>query len=197
MGSGQTLDIAGGFTAVHANAAPAQCGCFYMYGGSAQVVANDASGISFVFDYGTTNTSNINGENHNLRLSTYLAGGRYTYRSQRKFSPFGQVLVGVGHSNTNFVIDKSTSTIAFSTGGGVDYDISSRFSIRIAQAEYLLTHVPNGVNNEQNQIRLTSRVVFHITKSKNNASFLKQKPSLPSFEARAMNPAIAEIGGQK
>ncbi len=158
-----TLDLGVGFTTVHANAGPTDCGCFFMYGGSAEVAANDPSGFSFLFNFGETETSNINSGSHDLRLTTYLAGGRYSYRSKRKWTPYGQVLVGAGHSSTNFAIDRSTSTIAFATGGGLDYHLSSLFSIRVAQAEYLLTHVPNGANNEQNQIRLTTGLVFHLT----------------------------------
>jgi outer membrane immunogenic protein len=72
------------------------------------------------------------------------------------------VLVGAGHASTNYAGDNGSTTVALAAGGGVDLRLNRRFSFRIVQAEYLLTHVPNGADNLQNQLRLTSGIVLHF-----------------------------------
>ena len=160
----KSVDLALGYTTIYANAPPpGQCGCFWMSGGSAQFAVEDPHGVGLVFDVGVTTASNIgNATGHDLTLATYLAGPRYTYWTHGRLAPYVQALVGGGHAYTNYVGDDHSTTVAFAAGGGVDLELSRRFSWRVAQAEYLLTHVPNGANNAQNQLRLTAGVVLHL-----------------------------------
>jgi peptidoglycan-associated lipoprotein len=47
-------------------------------------------------------------------------------------------------------------------GGGMDFKLSKLISIRPIQAEYYLTKFPDGLNNRQNNFRLSSGVVFRF-----------------------------------
>lgn len=49
-----------------------------------------------------------------------------------------------------------------SAGGGLDWNVKDHFSIRLFQAEYLMTRLPNAINNNQNNLRISVGVVFHI-----------------------------------
>jgi hypothetical protein len=51
-----------------------------------------------------------------------------------------------------------------SAGGGLDWNASRHLSVRLFQAEYLMTRLPNAVNNNQNDLRLTFGVVLHFGK---------------------------------
>jgi outer membrane immunogenic protein len=148
-----TMDLTFGFTTVHANAGPGKCGCYFMYGSDAQFEFNRRSGLGVLFDYSSVSTTNINNSGHNVSLSTWLPGFRYAHG-----------LVGVSHTTTNFILDNQSTNLAYAGGGGVDFRLTRRFEARLIQADYLITHVPNGANDRQNQLRLTAGLVFHLNR---------------------------------
>jgi outer membrane immunogenic protein len=160
----KSVDLALGYTTIYANAPPGgQCGCFWMNGGSAQFAVGDSLGLGLVFDFGMTTANNIGpAPSHDLTLETYLAGLRYIRWNHSRVTPYAQALVGAGHSTSNYVAANHSTGVALAAGGGVDFRLSHRFSWRVVQAEYLLTHVPNGADNMQNQLRLTSAIVLHF-----------------------------------
>lgn len=162
-GGALALDLGGSYTVVHANAPPAQCGCFYMKGFSASVAVKTEHGLSFLFDYGRTNNSNVNGDNNNLTLATYMEGVRYTMFRSHRLMPFGEALIGFGHTQSNYKIDANATGFAYGAGGGLDIKMGSRFDVRPVEALYLKTDIPNAVNNRQNQIRLSAGLIFHVT----------------------------------
>jgi hypothetical protein len=49
-------------------------------------------------------------------------------------------------------------------GGGVDYRINNRFSIRPLQVDYLLTRFSEGTSNNQtqNNLRASTGIVIHF-----------------------------------
>ena len=92
---------------------------------------------------------------------SYLSGPRFNLR-RGKIAPYAQVLFGgiaatsgIGHSGT-------TNAFAMTAGGGVDFKLSKLISIRPMQAEYYLTKFTDGLNNRQNNFRLSSGVVFRF-----------------------------------
>jgi opacity protein-like surface antigen len=156
------VDVAGGFTVIHANEGPAVCGCFYMNGGSGELAVTNSHNISFVTNVGYTSQTNIGNINRNLALLTVLEGGRYTLDHGGRFAPFGQGMVGIAKTSTNYKIDQSAARLALAVGGGVDLRLTNHFSIRPAEVEYLFTTIPNGQNNFQNQLRMTAGIVWHV-----------------------------------
>jgi outer membrane immunogenic protein len=158
------IDVAGGFTAIHANEGPANCGCFWMTGGTGELSVTNSRDISFVTSVGYTSKTNINNLDRNLALLTVMEGARYTYDHGHRVTPFGQFSVGVAHTDTNLRIDNGVSRFAMALGGGVDLHVTHRFFIRPVQAEYLFSTVPNGQNNFQNQLRLTAGAVFRLNR---------------------------------
>lgn len=162
--TGLRLDVAAGFTAIHANEGPAVCGCFYMYGGNGEIAVTNSHNLAFVTNVGYTSQTNINNDDRNLGLLTIMEGARYSLDRGGRFVPFGEAFVGVSVTNSNYVIDKSTARLGAMTGGGLDIRLTSRFSVRPAQVDYLFTTVPNGQNNFQNQLRMSAGIVFHVNK---------------------------------
>jgi opacity protein-like surface antigen len=97
---------------------------------------------------------------------SYLFGPKIASRGHEKWTPFAQALFGGVHGNasgsTGGVSLGSTSENVFgmAIGGGLDYNVSKHVGIRVIQAEYLLTKFTDGVNNRQNNVRLTFGIVF-------------------------------------
>jgi outer membrane immunogenic protein len=158
------VEAGAGFAAVRANASPGVCGCFFMYGVNAQAAVVNHTGFGLLADYGRTSASNINGGGHDLTLSTYMGGVRYSPLMENKLSPYGQVLVGLGHTSSNYAIDADANRFAAAVGGGLNIALSSRWDLRVVEAEYLLTRIPNAANEIQNQLRLSTGLVYRFTK---------------------------------
>jgi hypothetical protein len=111
----------------------------------------------------------VSNSSQSLTLSTFTAGGRYLPRlGHSTLQPFGQVLAGLAHSSGTLVQGSSPGAAnagaAFAAifGGGVDLRATRRFSVRLIDADYLLTTFDNGSNNHQNNLRISAGVVVHI-----------------------------------
>jgi outer membrane immunogenic protein len=74
--------------------------------------------------------------------------------------------VGGAHASGSLVEGSGSSTgggaFASLVGGGVDLRATRRFSIRLVEADYLVTTFDNGGNNHQNNFRIGAGVVFHF-----------------------------------
>jgi len=164
-------ELAVDYTYLHSNAPPGGCGCFNMNGVSFTFAWPVKSGrFAIVGDLTIDGSSApISAHNFNLTLGTFTVGPRYLVPVRHfPIQPFGQVLFGVAHASGSLVSGKTpaytdaSATIATNFGGGADLRINPYFSWRIAEADYLLTTFNNGVNNHQNNTRISSGVVVHF-----------------------------------
>lgn len=166
--------------------ADAAIGDVSLNGGKASVGYRFNNWLSGVADFGAYHTGSIRGSGVDGTLSTYLFGPRFSYHHFRRITPFGEVLFGVGHAGTAVFnlagIDSSQNGVAFSNagnvfstassqnafamtvGGGVDYRVSNRLSVRVAQVDYLLTRFNElGFGTEtQNNLRVSTGVAFRF-----------------------------------
>jgi len=76
------------------------------------------------------------------------------------------VLFGVAHTGANFLVTaNSQNAFAMTVGGGLDYRVSSHFSVRAAKVDYLLTRF-NEFNTfgtqSQNNLRVSTGIVFRF-----------------------------------
>jgi peptidoglycan-associated lipoprotein len=161
------FEVSLGYSYVHSNAPPGGCGCFNMNGGSGGFAVLVGHGISAVAEAGGYYQNNVDNSGRWLRFETVLFGPRYSFSHWRKWTPFGQALLGgsLGSGTLygpNATTSGSASGFSLSAGGGLDWDVSSRVSVRLFQAEYMLTRFPNSTNNDQNNVRITTGVVFHF-----------------------------------
>ena len=140
-----------------------------MNGASASFARPFGEGVwAAVFDVTTAHASGISAGDYDLTLSVFTVGGRYRPWPDSQWSPFGQVLIGASHAsgalvegNTPAATD-ATLKFASNVGGGLDYWISDRFSVRVLEADYLLTTYSNRTNDHQNNLRLSVGVAFHF-----------------------------------
>jgi outer membrane immunogenic protein len=159
-------EIALAYNYVRTNAPPGGCGCFSMNGGSVAGAYNFKKGLSLVGDLGVVHNGNVDSTNLDLTLVSYLFGPRYSLRREnRRLVPFGQVLLGGVHDSGRLSAlssGKSANAFAMTAGGGLDVVLSPHLAIRVFQAEYFLTLLPNNVNDRQNNFRLSIGVVIGL-----------------------------------
>ena len=110
-----------------------------------------------------------------LDLVTIVFGPRYTLFPDKRISIFGEVLAGEAEGfHSVFALGSgpvaspangttsSANSLAVQAGGGIDLRLSRRFAIRVLQADYLRTQLPNGGTNLQNNLRLAAGIDIRI-----------------------------------
>jgi opacity protein-like surface antigen len=154
----------------------------YLNGGSASIAFNLNRYLGLVGDFGGFDASELEftgaGANPN-RVSnasgtafTYMAGPRLSFRKYDRVTPFAQALFGGIHASQVTLSGcagalctplPTENSFALTAGGGVDIRIHRHIDLRLVQAEYLMTNFANlstGVRDKQNDIRLSSGLVF-------------------------------------
>ena len=149
-----------GYSYLRANEASGVCGCFGLGGVSGSFAINLNSRFAGVVDVGYERKNNINSSGIDLNLLTYMAGPRFSVRGH-KLTFFAQALAGGATAHSNSMFNNGTN-FAGSAGGGVNFRITSRFLWRVIEADYLLTRIPNGDSNTQNNIRITTGIVIRL-----------------------------------
>ncbi len=162
----KTIDIFAGYSYVRDNPATPRANSFNLNGGSASVAYNVNNWLSGVADFGGYHNTDILGSGGSDSLSTFLFGPRVSYRHFGRITPFAQALFGVAHTG-RALLNTTNSQNAFdmTVGGGVDYRLTSRFSIRPAQVEYLLTRFNEFTDpraQSQNNLRVSTGIVFRF-----------------------------------
>jgi hypothetical protein len=140
-----------------------------MNGGSfsiAQPLSSDKFAV--VFDTTIEHASHINAGSFDLTLSIFTLGLRYRPWPQSQWSPFGHVLLGAAHASGSLVEGDTPAahdaalTFASNVGGGIDYWVNQRWSIRVFEADYLRTTYSNRTDDRQDNLRISVGAAFHF-----------------------------------
>lgn len=157
---------------VRTNAAPGDCGCFGLNGGGISGSWNVRGPWSLVTEFSAEYTGSAPPVGNSLTLTSYLAGARYYLpqpwlHRRHRLQPFAQVLAGAAHAGGGVAgIGDATYGFATRMGGGIDVPVSSRFSVRIIQVDYFLTHMANASNDHQNNLLVGAGIVFHWSRQR-------------------------------
>jgi outer membrane immunogenic protein len=162
------LELSFNYSYARSNAAPGQCGCFNMNGGSSEVAIHAFRALSVVADLTGERATTIGASaGDGLSLVAFTVGPRFSHRfSGGKFTPFVQGLVGAVHGFDGLFPGSSGSLAGAATaravlaGGGLDLTINRYLAIRAIQADYLRTQLPNGQGNQQNLLRVSAGIVL-------------------------------------
>jgi hypothetical protein len=111
----------------------------YAGNGVAQASPNPLIGIGAYFDYEVNRWFGVEGEANWLQFNQYVGINQHSYLIGPKvhihefgnWAPYGKFLVGAGSGS--FL---SGHTTVLSYGGGVDYNLSSRWVVRAADFEF-------------------------------------------------------------
>jgi peptidoglycan-associated lipoprotein len=98
---------------------------------------------------------------------TYLLGPRVTHKAGHGTTVFAQTLFGGAHGFDGYFptatsSSSSANSFAFSAGGGVDLRLSQRIALRVLQADYLYTELPNARGDRQNNPRIGGGIVVRL-----------------------------------
>ena len=162
------LEIAAGYTYVHSNAPPGGCGCFSFNGGSASAAWHFNSSFVVVGEVSAVHANNYDASSISPTLTSFLFGPRLTHEfAQERFVPFAQVLVGGSHGSGGYFPTAAASAstgnaFALSAGGGLDIAIAKHLLLRAGPVEYFYTRFANGVNERQNNVRVSAGIVFRF-----------------------------------
>lgn len=161
-GQAPPLQVGLQYQATHANAPPGQCGCFWMQGGGLQVVRNFWPNLGIVADvyYGANGA--INNTDEQISIFNYTFGPRYHYRTNTRYTPYGQVLGGASHVSSNYFAYKSGETaVALQAGLGVEINIKRHISVPF-EADWVYSRAKNGLNTHQNNTRASFGVIYRF-----------------------------------
>jgi hypothetical protein len=94
----------------------------------------------------------------------FLIGPQYTFKWS-SLRPYGHALFGKARDRIrqpgSTQLEPSSLARAIAFGGGLDFQVSERFSVRPVQADYLVTSVFSGT---QHNIRISGGLVFRFGK---------------------------------
>lgn len=168
------IDIYAGFSYANVGLGP-QANLFgpvskNYFGGQFRLNYNPHKNISIVLldlgiqTRGTKIPPYIPHSENSLITTQVLFGPQFTARSSRA-EVFAHTLIGV--ANTRLVETKnldsidvvSKTNLAFGLGGGLDYNVSRRFAVRLFQADYIPTRLGG---TWQHEYRVSAGVVFRL-----------------------------------
>ncbi len=157
------------YTAMIGNAPPGNCGCFLLNGGSSEELFHVWKDIAAVAQVTGSRTDKVPQSQQGLSLITYMAGPRYSFHTARRFTLYGQFLAGGVHGFDSYFPKEdmrssgAANSVAFAPGGGLEIGVRDWFSVRALEGEFLVTHLPNNVNEYQHNLRISSGVVFRFS----------------------------------
>jgi peptidoglycan-associated lipoprotein len=163
-------ELAFDYSYVHTNAPPGRCGCFSMNGGGGSYAYHFGPQFAMVADIEAVHASKIDGTNADLTLTSFLAGPRFYYRRPgARLVPYGQILLGAvrgtgGLAAANSNGEPSSAVFGSTPGGGLEYNLSRSFTLRVVEVDYFVTTFDNMVNGRQNNIRVTAGAAYHFGK---------------------------------
>ena len=147
---------------------------FSLRGASAEMAYAPWQGIGFVAGGTGLAGTNLRGA-VDIHTVTFFVGPRYTYNLghisptawNRKGAAFVQGKVGYsfatsGQYPVKGVITGNASSLFLAVGGGLNFHIYHRFDLRLVEVDFARTRFPNGAENIQNSVRLSSGINFHI-----------------------------------
>lgn len=167
----QEVDLAVTYTEQYSNLVSTPT--FWHGGGSIEASAQWYRGFGLAANIAGTQTGNAADGGVGLSLVTATFGPRYTFYHpmgtdrKRSLAIFGQGLVGSAWGFDSYFPSSTGATreaasLALQVGGGVDLGLTRHLGIRVLQADWLRTQLPNGTTNVQNTLRLGAGIVFRI-----------------------------------
>jgi opacity protein-like surface antigen len=147
-------------------------GSFGLNGGRADMMLPVTRHLELVAEFSGVHADNIPLSATGLTMLTYMAGPRlslpvHSGREAGKLVPFAQVLFGGVHATegafpSGSSLSSTANAFAMSAGGGLQVSLNQHFSVRLVQAEYLYTRLPNSVDNYQNSYRIGAGVAYRL-----------------------------------
>ena len=109
-------------------------------------------------------TADVNGHYGDYSTAYSMAAGPQFRLRTSLVQPFAEALLGWQRIGPKYYPNQDT--FAFWVGGGLDYPVGRRFSIRLIQADYVNSYYnklsPSGTNNDFNGLRLQTGLLYNF-----------------------------------
>jgi hypothetical protein len=160
------FDLGLTYSPEHTQLAPGSCHCFWLQGGGLESAVSLWKGFGIA---GSVSSERISGYANGVDFNrlTYTAGLGYRQNVGSRIQIFGHGLGGRAHafqgafpSSTGLL--STANSLALQAGGGLDLPFSKRFAVRLIEAEYVRTQLPNGYANTQNDLRLSAGLTLRF-----------------------------------
>ena len=156
--SSSKLDVFGGYSFVRFNPGNGVDGVNYN-GWESTATFNLNQKVGIAADINGSYKSESGVSNH---IYTYMFGPQINFGNDKSM-PFVHALFGAARSSVSgdvagVTISASDNALATANGGGYDWKASDTVSIRLFQADYLMTRF---ASESQNNIRLSFGITFH------------------------------------
>jgi hypothetical protein len=166
-----STDLTVTFGTERSEVAPGQC-CFWYKGGGADVAVTFWKGLGIAASLTGDHASNVMPGLDSNKI-TFMAGPRYTWAipagnsNNPRLQLFGQGLFGGTHGfdglyPTSTGVTSTASSFAIQAGGGFNVLLTKHFGLRLIEADYVRTALPNGYDNTQTDLRLAFGATYHI-----------------------------------
>lgn len=170
-----SADLAVSFTAERGQLAGAGGGSFWLKGGGADAAVMFCKGLGIAASVTGNYTANA-APGVDVNQIEFTGGPRFILpvwtghsgpTDQRRLQLFGQGLFGGVHAFDGVYpsasgVTSSANSFALSAGGGLNLYLSKRFGVRLVEADYVRTALPNNGSNTQNDMRLSFGITYHI-----------------------------------
>jgi peptidoglycan-associated lipoprotein len=166
---GASTDLAATYSTEQGQVTPSGAGSFWFQGGSLDGAITFYRGFGFAANLTGEHASRI-APGVGLNEIDFLVGPRYTLRmgskSKHESRVFGEALLG-GARGMSSVFPKATgldthaSSFAYQVGGGLDIAITKHIAIRVVEADYVRSYLPNNGADTQGRLRLGFGVTYH------------------------------------
>jgi opacity protein-like surface antigen len=158
--SAPKVEVFGGYSLLHTgNGALISGDSTNFNGWNAAVTGYFTRYLGLTADISGGYNSNISSTGEDGHVYNFLFGPTVRLNNGGKLTPFAHALFGVSQVNGGITGNVKESDFAMAVGGGADYKLTSKFSVRLAQLDWLRT---NYYNTSQNNMRLSTGVVFHF-----------------------------------
>jgi hypothetical protein len=173
-----STDLAVTFAVEHSQLLPGPASIWFK-GGGADATVTFKGGLGIAASLTGDHASNIT-PGVDANKITYLAGPRYTWMAwkghataadNRRLLVFGQALFGGTHGFNGYypalpAATSSANSLAIQAGGGLNLYLTRNFGLRLLEADYVRTALPNAATNLQNDTRLSAGITWHIAGAK-------------------------------
>ena len=141
---------------------------FWFRGGSVEPATTFFHGLGAAADLTLEEADNV-APSVNLSKIAFMAGPRYTFRIKTKpenrlfvESLFGVTSLHDGVIPTSTGVTGRANSFSFQLGGGWDVAITKAIALRLIEAAYVRSTLPNGAGNVQDHLQLDFGVVYHF-----------------------------------
>jgi hypothetical protein len=169
-----STDLAVTYATERAELAPGKCGCFWLQGGGVDAAVTFWKGLGVAASFNGGHASNI-APGVDVNKIDFTAGLRYTYpgwtrhagAAGHRLQFFGQGLFGGTHAFDGVypglhVYNASGGSFAMQAGAGLNLIFTKRFGVRLLEANYVRTALPNNASNTQNDLRIAFGATWRL-----------------------------------